>query len=230
MTHTLDNRCILLFVRFPERGKVKSRLAREMNEDFVLRLYESMVMDTIDMLKRTKIPFRICFDPPDKLTQLKQWLGQEHTYMPQCGIDIGDRMEKAFMQVFLEEVKEILLVGSDIPGLTTTVIGEAFAALSSHDVVIGPANDGGYYMIGFQKNTFSPGIFHNMTWSTDRVYPETVTRLLDEERSMYIVRECIDIDTREDLIKVLLAAPDWQKTTAVRTLRLLRNYTKSITG
>jgi glycosyltransferase A (GT-A) superfamily protein (DUF2064 family) len=95
-----DQRCVILFVKLPGPGRVKSRLAREMNDALVQRLYECMVIDAIDMLKQAKTPFRICFDPPDAQERVRQWLGHAYVYMPQTGDDLGERMERAFTSVF----------------------------------------------------------------------------------------------------------------------------------
>jgi rSAM/selenodomain-associated transferase 1 len=156
-----DKRCVILFVKLPEKGRVKSRLARQVGEDMALRIYENMVLDVIDVLKGGRFPFRICYTPPDAHDQITEWLGQDYYYLPQTGDDLGDRMDGAFASVFSTDVEKALLIGSDIPELTPEVIEEAFAALEKNDAVIGPADDGGYYLVGFRKNTFLPH-FHDM--------------------------------------------------------------------
>ena len=97
--------------------------------------------------------------------------------MPQTGDDLGERMEQAFVRVFSEGFREAILIGSDIPGLSSGTVQEAFASLAGHDAVIGPANDGGYYLIGFTRRAFYPEIFHSMPWSTPAVFRETLGRL-----------------------------------------------------
>jgi rSAM/selenodomain-associated transferase 1 len=197
-------RCVILFVKFPDKGRVKSRLARQLGEDAALSLYENMVLDAIDMLKRGRFPFRICFTPPDAGNRMTGWLGREHDYLPQTGGDLGDRMDEAFAGVFSTAVEAALLIGSDIPGLTTGIIEEAFASLVTNDAVIGPADDGGYYLIGFRKNTFTPGIFHDMVWSTNTVFRMTMDKLHDASRKAHILSKLTDVDTIEDL-KTLLS-------------------------
>ena len=196
-------RMIMLFVKFPEKGRVKSRLARDIGEGPALLLYEAMVQDTIDMLKRTKIPFRIFFYPPQKLEALRSWLGTSYSFLPQNGIDLGERMESAFQQVFCEGAEEAVLIGTDIPGLTASLLSDAFGSLERHDAVIGPANDGGYYLIGFRSSSFTPSLFRAMTWSTDQVFQETLYRLQQAARTFQVLAECIDVDTRDDLKAVL---------------------------
>jgi rSAM/selenodomain-associated transferase 1 len=207
-----DKRCVILFVKLLEKGRVKSRLAQHLDEDLVLRLYESMVLDTIDMLKRGKAPFRICFDPPDKLEPVRKWLGQEHVYLPQNGNDLGERMEQAFIRVFAEGVSEALLIGSDIPGLKGSIIDEAFESLSSHDSIIGPANDGGYYLIGFRRNSFDPAVFH-----------DTLDGMSRRSLKVHALPECTDMDTIDDL-KSFLAEYAGKESPDSRTFALLKGW------
>ncbi len=195
----IDNRCVILFVKLPEPGKVKSRLEQYMDGSMVQRLYECLVLDTIDMLEQVKVPFRICYAPPDAQERVRQWLGQAYSYMPQTGNDLGERMEQAFIRVFTEGVDLALLIGSDIPSLTAEIIDDAFRSFSACDAVIGPARDGGYYLIGFKKRTFEPGIFRDMKWSTETVLRETIGKLEKAQLTMHRLPELRDIDTLEDL-------------------------------
>jgi rSAM/selenodomain-associated transferase 1 len=220
-----DKREVILFVKLPEKGKVKSRLAQHMHEDLVLRLYENMVMDTIDMLKKGRFPFRICFTPADASDKIAKWLGHEHPSFPQTGDDLGDRMEGAFVRVFAGVVHEALLIGSDIPGLTTEVIEEAFDALLRNDAVIGPADDGGYYLIGFRKRSFEPGIFHDMVWSTGTVFRETMDKLHDASLKVHVLPELTDVDTVEDL-KTFMSQVKGQALEASRTRSFLEQHCK----
>jgi rSAM/selenodomain-associated transferase 1 len=213
----------MLFVKLPEKGRVKSRLARHVGEDAALSLYENMVLDAIDMLKRGRFPFRICYTPPDARDQMTEWLGREYYCLPQTGDDLGDRMDEAFADVFSGDVEEALLIGSDIPGLTTGIIEEAFASLVTHDAVIGPADDGGYYLIGFRKNTFTPGIFHDMVWSTSTVFRITMDKLHDASRKVHILSELTDVDTVEDL-KTLLSQVRGQASEPSRTRSFLEQH------
>jgi hypothetical protein len=221
-----DRRCVILFVKVPGKGRVKSRLARGMDGDFVLRLYESMVLDTIDMLNDARIPFRICYAPPDAADAVRDWLGPEYDYAPQAGDDLGERMELAFARAFAEGAHEALLIGSDIPGLTASMLDDAFHSFATHDAVIGPANDGGYYLIGFKKNTFSPGIFRDMLWSAPAVFRETMGRLRAASLVVHVAPECIDADTKDDL-KKLLAMNEGREASS-RAMSLLRHHRKSI--
>jgi rSAM/selenodomain-associated transferase 1 len=222
-----DKRCVILFVKFPEKGQVKSRLAQLMDEDLVLRLYENMVLDTIDMLIRGRFPLRICFTPPDARDRILEWLGQGYRAFPQTGDDLGDRMENAFERVFSEGVEDALLIGSDIPGLTAEVMDEAFTALLKNEAVIGPARDGGYYLIGFKKGAFEPVIFHDMVWSTKTVFCETMDKLHDASLKVHVLPELTDVDTVEDL-KTLMSQVKGPASETSRTRSFLKQNRKSI--
>jgi rSAM/selenodomain-associated transferase 1 len=222
-----DKRCVILFVKLPEKGKVKSRLARCMDEDLVLRLYENMVLDAIDMLTRGRFPFRICFTPPDARDRILEWLGQGYRAFPQTGYDLGDRMENAFEYVFPEDAEDALLIGSDIPGLTAEVMDEAFTALLTNDAVIGPAGDGGYYLIGFKKRSFKPVIFHDMVWSTKTVFRETMDKLHDASLRVHVLPELTDVDTVDDL-KTLMSQARSPASESSRTRSFLEQHCKGI--
>jgi rSAM/selenodomain-associated transferase 1 len=198
-----------------------------MNEDLVLRLYENMVLDTIDMLKKGRFPFRICFTPPDARDRIREWLGQGYRAFPQTGDDLGDRMENAFGQVFSEGVGDVLLIGSDIPGLTAEVIEEAFTVLLKNEAVIGPAGDGGYYLIGFKKRSFEPIIFHEMIWSTKTVFRETLDKLLNASLKVHVLPELTDVDTVEDL-KTLMSQVKDPAPEKSRTRSFLTKHCKGI--
>jgi rSAM/selenodomain-associated transferase 1 len=223
-----DKRCVIFFVKHPEKGRVKSRLARHIGETVALRLYASMVLDTIDMLKRGRFPFRVCYAPPEARDQVTAWLGPDYFYMPQRGEDLGDRMEAAFADVFSGDVEKALLIGSDIPGLTAGIVEEAFASLVSNDAVIGPADDGGYYLIGFRKNKFLPGIFHDMVWSTSTVFCMTLDRLREASLSLHVLSEMTDIDTVDDL-KKLRARVKGSPSELSRTRTFIDEHLKDIT-
>ena len=223
----IDKRSVILFVKLPEKGKVKSRLAQGMDEDLVLRLYENMVLDTIDMLTRGSFPFVICFTPPGARDQIVEWLGKEYRSFPQTGDDLGDRMEKAFERVFSEDVEDALLIGSDIPGLAAEVMDEAFAALLRNEAVIGPADDGGYYLIGFRKKSFVPVIFRDMVWSTGTVFHKTMDKLHDASIKVHVLPELTDVDTMEDL-KTLLSQVKDSSSESSRTRSFLEQNRKNI--
>src|SRR3990172_6395297 len=152
-----DTRCLLLFVKYPDKGKVKSRLSKEFGEDTVLLLYEVFVLDVLETVNKGKYRFTICFHPPSAQEKIASWLGKSYLYMPQNGSDLGEKMKNAFAAAFSEGFEKVMLIGSDIPDLPKEIVDEAFA--SDGEAVIAPATDGGYYLIGFRRDTFLPHIF-----------------------------------------------------------------------
>jgi rSAM/selenodomain-associated transferase 1 len=222
-----DKRCVILFVKLPKKGRVKSRLAQRMDEDLVLRLYESMVLDTIDLLTKGRFPFQICFTPPGARDSILEWLGRGYHVFPQAGDDLGDRMENAFEHVFSEGVEDALLIGSDIPGLTFDVMDEAFNALLKNEAVIGPAGDGGYYLIGFTKRSFDPVIFHDTAWSTKTVFRDTMNKLNNASLTVHVLPELTDVDTVEDL-KTFMSQVRGPAPETSRTRSFLAQHCKGI--
>ncbi len=199
---------LLLFVRCPKMGKVKSRLAAALGEGTALDLYESFVFDLISRLGGRSHPLLIVFDPPDAEEEVRNWLGRGYVYIPQAGNNLGERMENAFVRSFAEGIEKAILIGSDIPDLTNHIISEAFGSLDTHEAVIGPATDGGYYLIGFQRGTFLPEIFHGITWSTGSVFAETMKVLEEYGYGTHILPEWRDVDTLEDLGALFLRNRD----------------------
>jgi rSAM/selenodomain-associated transferase 1 len=190
---------ILLFIKAPFRGQVKTRLASVLGAAGALDLYQRFVLDIIDTLEQTGIPFRICYTPADSEKAVAGWLGPGRQYQAQIGRDVGERMENAFQQVFSAGISRAVLTGSDIPDLPPEVFSEAFRALDGNDTVIGPARDGGYYLIGFRRNTFLPALFRGIAWSTNTVLTDTLAVLARKGSTVQQLPLWGDVDTIEDL-------------------------------
>jgi rSAM/selenodomain-associated transferase 1 len=195
MMHSL----ILLFVKSPERGNVKSRLAATLGEGPALELYKRFVGDMKETLQKGRHPFSICFYPVSSQKKMADWLGMDITYVPQDGDDLGERMKDAFIRSFREGIEKVLIIGSDIPDLENRIMEDAFSSLDNHDAVIGPASDGGYYLLGFKNTASLPGIFQGFPWGTDSVFRKTMTVFKESGVSVHILPERRDMDTLEDL-------------------------------
>jgi rSAM/selenodomain-associated transferase 1 len=190
---------ILLFIKEPVAGRVKSRLSAFLGADAALALYRCFVLDMIASIEASGIPFRVCFHPHDAGAAIRQWLGRHLAYQPQEGADVGERMEHAFRQVFAEGCPRAVLVGSDIPDLPPSAFSDAFRALDDHDAVIGPARDGGYYLIGFRTDTFLPEVFRDIEWSTAEVFSKTMQILDRSGQQVLQLPLWRDVDTLDDL-------------------------------
>jgi rSAM/selenodomain-associated transferase 1 len=199
---------VLLFIKAPVRGQVKSRLAAAIGEEMALELYKRFILDIVDTVNASNHPLRICYTPSDAGDMILPWPGQEYTAMAQKGDDLGARMENAFREIFSEGAAGAVLIGSDIPDLPASIIRDAFDALTRNDAVIGPASDGGYYLIGFNRAVFPPRIFHGIPWSTGRVFEETMKRFKESPLRVCVLQEWSDVDTIEDLRTLLLRNKD----------------------
>ncbi|NTW60900.1 MAG: glycosyltransferase [Nitrospirae bacterium] len=194
-----DQPLIILFVKALVRGQVKSRLSSALGEDDTLELYKNFCLDILDTLQQTGVPVMIGYYPPGSRNAVAGWLGPEQQYLPQEGRDVGERMENAFRQTFNRGFSRVVLIGSDIPDLPAPLINEALAALHMHDAVIGPARDGGYYLIGFRNDTFFPGVFSGIAWSTGTVFRSTMQSFGKAGQRVHELPLWQDVDTIEDL-------------------------------
>lgn len=194
-----NNAHILFFVKYPEPGEVKTRLAARIGADKAAELYGNFVLDILAKLESTQLPFTICLYPEQKKELLKGWLGEGYAYILQKGADVGERMASAFLEAFAGGHSRVILIGSDFPDLPQSFLEESLGALSTHDAVIGPATDGGYYLIGFRDRTFSPQAFEGMQWGTEVVFKKTLSIMRDRKQQVYILPAWSDVDTLEDL-------------------------------
>ena len=194
-----DNPVILLFVKAPLRGQVKSRLAAVLGQDAALELYRNFVLDILASIEKSGVPCIICYHPPDSGEIVMNWLGGRLQCLPQEGRDLGERMERAFRRAFSEGASRAVLVGSDIPDLPPKLLNDALASLLENGAVIGPAKDGGYYLIGFRSETFLPDIFLGIAWSTDTVFSRTLQIFERAHHKVSLLPPWRDVDTIDDL-------------------------------
>lgn len=195
-------KCVIVFIKYPEKGKVKSRLGKVIGDEKACRLYRNFVLDileTVNGIAPGECAVIVCFHPPHAAQEIKNWLGETYAYMPQRGSDLGEKMKNAFLDAFAEGFTTALLMGSDIPDLPGTIIAEGFAALEENDVVLGPTPDGGYYLIGFTIGNFPPGVFTEIDWSAGEVFKRTLEKLNSAHCCIHVLPTWTDIDTYEDL-------------------------------
>jgi rSAM/selenodomain-associated transferase 1 len=190
---------LLFFIKNPEKGKVKTRLASSIGDEGAVKLYRRLLFEMLSTLNRGTFLFYLCFYPGDSLNDLKHWLGDHYLYTPQYGENLGERMKNGFLEAFAMGFKRVVLIGSDIPDLPLEFIEEAFTSLKEKHVVIGPSLDGGYYLIGFRDKKFSSQVFKGIPWSKERVFEETMKVLNKERLTVHTLKPLRDIDTIEDL-------------------------------
>jgi rSAM/selenodomain-associated transferase 1 len=178
---------------------VKHRLTIDLNEEIVIDLYRCFVHDTLTTITKLDAHLLICFLPSDAEEKFKDWLGSTFTYIPQEGADLGERMKNCFTHAFAQGFHRVILIGSDSPDLPGTFLHNAFAELRTHDVVLGPSSDGGYYLIGFRDTAFFPVVFEGIPWSQQTVLQETLKKIHQKTRRLSLLPVWSDIDTIVDL-------------------------------
>lgn len=136
----------------------------------------------------------IFYHPPDSGSEFKAWLGKELHYAPQLGNDLGERMYNACLLTY---PGQMVLIGGDCPEITTEIILQAFQALKTCDIVIGPATDGGYYLIGLSRPRAE--LFQGINWGTEKVFHQTLQKVQALQLSCQILPTLRDVDAPEDL-------------------------------
>lgn len=192
--------CIVIFVRSPDKGTVKTRLTAVLDQDTVVELYRRFVLDLLGTLSHGNFGLRICFYPAGAKRKVADWLGEGYVYAAQRGRDLGERLENAFLAAFAEGFRRVVIIGSDSPDLPGEILEEAVRSLALKDVVIGPSIDGGYYLIGFNADRFLTKVFRGIDWGTPTVFQRTMGVLSRHSYDVRVLRQWRDIDTYEDLV------------------------------
>ena len=195
--------CMLFFVKDPVKGGVKSRLAAELDDTISLELYKYFILDMLATLTTCEAQCLICVYPQSALGKVREWLGAGYDYLPQEGKDLGERMKNSFIKAFSMEYERAILIGSDIPDLPRFLITDAFRALETNDGTIGPARDGGYYLIGFRRETFVREVFDKIRWGGETVLRNTLNRLQKSAYSVHLLPPWSDVDTIADVMALL---------------------------
>ena len=190
---------IIIFAKYPEPGKVKTRLAKALGEKRSVELYKNFIRLAVSSAKKTKQDVRIYFLPANKLRAFKKLLGEKLVFRGQSGNGLGERMYNALSDSFADGYSKAALIGTDIPEIDSCLLNRGFKELGKHDAVIGPANDGGYYLIGFNKVSLIKEIFKNIPWSTAEVFRKTLEIFKKNKISSGILPAKTDIDTIKDL-------------------------------
>jgi rSAM/selenodomain-associated transferase 1 len=224
MINIKSSRKILVFVKAPVKGQVKTRLSKELGDSFVLELYKQFVKDVVEKAIEVETT-TLCFYPLEHKDKISGFLGHGFPMVVQTGDDIGERMANAFKEEFRSGTQSVILTGTDIPDISPEIFTEAFAALSKNDAVIAPSMDGGYYLIGFNAPFFNPDIFKNISWSTDTVFDDTIRIMKKQNLKYHVLPIWNDIDTFEDFSNLLKSLKNG-KTSALNTWNWLTKNEK----
>lgn len=186
-------RALIIFVRNPELGKVKTRLAQTLGDQKALAIYMALLQHTrqiVEQIDADRLVFYSHFiDTED------DWPNESFEKFLQTEGDLGGKMASGFQKAFEQHAKA-LIIGSDCASLTPAIIQEAFEALETHDFVMGPALDGGYYLLGMKA--FSPSVFEDIPWSTEQVAALSLEKMKAMGASFYLLPTLSDIDYAED--------------------------------
>ncbi|WP_300670381.1 TIGR04282 family arsenosugar biosynthesis glycosyltransferase [Desulfoluna sp.] len=190
---------VILFIKAPEYGRVKTRLVPAFGKAMTLSLYRCFVETTLARLDAFA-PLRIAYSPEKKKNVIKEWLSESHEMRPQRGGDVGKRMENALTDAFSEGHAKAVIIGGDIPDLPVGLIDEAFQALTTFDTVFVPVSDGGYCLVGARKGALLTPLFEGMRWSHHSVMAETIKRAKAHNISLRCLAGWQDIDTPDDFL------------------------------
>ncbi|WP_028314313.1 TIGR04282 family arsenosugar biosynthesis glycosyltransferase [Desulfatibacillum aliphaticivorans] len=219
----MESPCALIFfMRNPVPGKVKTRLAAGIGDEAACDLYASFVQDMLSMLERTGGEIHVFFWPPEEPPQMKT----PYPLHPQKGASLGERMQNAFEEIFSQGYDKALLMGSDIPDLPMDIIQEAEKLLEENACVLGPSEDGGYFLVGFTKKGFFPSIFSGPEWGTSKVLAQTLDVLQQSRIPCGLTTPWKDVDDLEDL-KILLQRLSRGEAAAGETLHKLEELRRT---
>ncbi len=192
---------LLIFTRNPELGKVKTRLAADVGQETALRIYETLLHHTRSVTEQLRVDRQVLFS--EVLEKDGIWRSSRFQKGLQRGNDLGDRMANAFADGFSRGYEKVVIIGTDLYGLQQKDLEDAFDTLDESEVVIGPAEDGGYYLLGMRS--MRRELFSQKDWGTSRVLDQTLKDLIGIPISL--LRRQNDIDVLEDLTGL----PDLEK-------------------
>jgi rSAM/selenodomain-associated transferase 1 len=187
---------LALFAKQPIAGKVKTRLAADTSPQFAAEAATAFLLDFSKRLAVLPYGLFLVFDPPESQDYFASQIDRRFTLTPQCEGNLGQRLSRFITSQFQAGVERVVIVGTDSPTLPTTIIDEAFEALRKADVVLGPAFDGGYYLLGCAGRT--PPIFEGISWGSRDVLAETIKCLADPSWRLALLPPWYDVDTLAD--------------------------------
>lgn len=188
-----SKKALIIFSRNPELGKCKTRLAKTIGDESALNIYKYLLNHTSKIASQVSSDRYVFYSEEIILEDI--WNKKDFRKKLQFGHDLGAKMEHAFFELFQLDYEKVVIIGSDLLDLNAELIETAFDNLNNNDVVIGPATDGGYYLLGMKK--LHSSIFRNKDWGTSTVREKTLNDL--KETQVGLLRELNDIDTFEDM-------------------------------
>ena len=190
---TNSRNLLLIFTRNPELGKAKTRLAKTVGDETALEIYKFLLERTKKISSKVTSDKAVYYSV--KIRENDIWDSSIYQKHQQIGEDLGIRMLNAFKNSFEAGYDKVMIIGSDLYDLTSEIIDNAFHQLDINDVVLGPAEDGGYYLLGM--NSLHKKVFKNKTWGTSSVRKDTLADLQDKK--VHLLTELNDVDVFEDI-------------------------------
>lgn len=183
-----------LFAKWPVPGAVKTRLARDTSCEFAVQVADAFLRDCL--FRYAELPIRriVVFDPPDERERFLALIDRRWELMPQIGVDLGVRLRHFFDGAFQRGATRVVAIGTDSPTMPPGYLLDAFERLNDREVVLGPATDGGYYLIGLSRP--APELFADVRWSANDVLRQTIDRL--GSLSLALLPPWYDVDTLDD--------------------------------
>lgn len=185
---------LLIFIKNPVAGKVKTRLARTVGDAEALRIYHILLEKTRAAALEAPVNRQLWYS--DQVETADAWPEQLFDKQVQSGADLGERMGNAFRAAFAQGAEKVAIIGSDCPTLSGDILAQAFAALDTQEAAIGPTPDGGYYLLALRR--FEPTLFENISWSTETVFDETIHAAEKAGLRVAQLPQLSDIDTEAD--------------------------------
>jgi len=198
------NRHLIVFTRLPEKGTTKTRLIPALGAKGAAELQRKMTEHILARISSAgitpELSIQIRFEG-GRAKQLQSWLGPEYTYHPQGNGDLGRRMLSAFETAFQNRADQVALIGTDIPGITAAIVYNAFNILEHEDLALGPAQDGGYYLIGLRRDAFKSAraLFAGINWGNKSVLADTLKIAAASGLRPHLLEELADVDRPGDL-------------------------------
>lgn len=182
---------LILFVKAPRVGQVKTRLAATLGDAAACAAYERLANTLLaNLASLPEVELR--FTPEDARPEVEHWLRAGWIARGQGPGDLGQRLQSAFADAFASGAKRVVIIGSDCPEVTVSDVREAWKELRIRDLVVGPAADGGYWLIGLRQP--QPALFENIPWSSESVLAETLRRARARQLKMQLLRILADVD------------------------------------
>jgi rSAM/selenodomain-associated transferase 1 len=215
---------LVLFAKWPAAGQVKSRLAAQTSPEWAAGVARAFLLDLLDRFDAFPARRVLAFTPPAAESAFTELVHGRFDLVPQAAGDLGARLATCLREQFALGAARVVVIGSDSPTLPLDLVHQAFAELERADLVLGPATDGGYYLIGSTK--MQPALFEGIAWSTERVLLDTVRRAGEQGLRFAVLPPWYDVDSLTDwwmlrghlaALRAARVAPLLPRTEAIKT-------------